>query len=224
MASLTEIYSLLDTHFGDLHWWPAQSPFEVVVGAILTQNTAWRNVEAAMNNLRKASLLHPEALRPLPESSLAPLLRPAGYYNVKARRLKAFIDFLFARHGGDLEEMFAGDVLTVRQSLLGVNGIGEETADSILLYAGGKPVFVIDAYTRRILQRHGMCGPAETYGALQALFMSALPSDAALFNQYHALLVNTGKVFCAKTPRCGACPLGTISRQETECSPPGGRD
>jgi endonuclease III related protein len=223
MVSLIEIYSLLDAHFGDLHWWPAQSPFEVVVGAILTQNTAWRNVEAALNNLRKASLLHPEALRTLPESSLAPLLRPAGYYNVKARRLKAFIDFLFARHGGDLEEMFTGDVWAVRQSLLTVDGIGEETADSILLYAGGKPVFVIDAYTRRILQRHGLCGPAETYGALQALFMSALPSDPALFNQYHALLVNTGKVFCAKKPLCGACPLEALSLRDGECSPRAGR-
>jgi endonuclease III related protein len=209
---LCTIYSLLDAHFGDLHWWPARTPFEVIVGAVLTQNTAWRNVEIALDALRKADLLHPEALSALPEASLAPLLRPAGYYNVKARRLKAFIGFLFERYRGDLEAMLAGDMWPLRKELLAINGIGEETADTILLYAAGKPIFVIDAYTRRILQRHGLCGPAETYGALQAIFMSSLPPDAALFNQYHALLVNTGKSFCKKRPYCDTCPLNLLQR------------
>lgn len=208
---LHEIYALLDAHFGDLHWWPARSPFEVIVGAILTQNTAWRNVETALESLRKADLLRPDALYALPEESLAPLLRPAGYYNVKARRLKAFIHVLFEHYGGDLDGMLAGDTQPLREELLTINGIGEETADSILLYAAGKAIFVIDAYTRRILHRHGLCGPNETYGALQAIFMSALPPDRALYNQYHALLVNTGKFFCARKPRCTTCPLREVS-------------
>jgi endonuclease III related protein len=207
--NLFAIYETLNAHFGDLHWWPGDSPFEVIVGAILTQNTAWRNVERAIFKLKSERLLSPEAILKIDDRILADLIRPAGYYNVKTQRLKSFIKFLYDEYNGDLCNMFAEDLWHLREKLLKVKGIGEETADSILLYAGNKPVFIIDAYTRRILQRHDIIQRDATYKDIQSLFMTNLPQNASLYNQYHALLVNTGKSFCNSSPRCDVCPLYT---------------
>jgi endonuclease-3 related protein len=204
------VYHRLNDFFGDLHWWPAQSPLEVIVGAILTQNTAWQNVEQAMDNLSSSKLLSIRALQYVGEEVLAQHLRPSGYYRLKAKRLKAFVRFLRVEYEDSLDKMFAEPLLVLRSKLLSVSGIGEETADSILLYAGGKPVFVVDAYTRRILSRHGFIGDKTSYTDIQALFMNNLPVDAMLYNQYHALLVNTGKHFCRKVSRCDPCPLAAL--------------
>jgi len=204
-------YQILDDHFGNLHWWPGDSPLEVIVGAILTQNTAWKNVETAIAALRRHALLSVTALMDIPERELAGMIRPSGYYNVKSRRLKAFLVFLRDEFRGSLDVMFSEDVPMLRQKLLGIKGIGAETADSILLYAGGKPVFVVDAYTRRILSRHGIVAARSSYGEIQRLFMDHLPADVALFNQYHALIVYTGKNYCRKQPRCQECPLYPFS-------------
>jgi endonuclease III related protein len=207
---LVAAYHALNDHFGNLHWWPGESPLEVIVGAILTQNTSWQNVEKAIANLKTAHLLSAEALLAIPESSLAALIRPSGYYNIKARRLKSFFAFLRDCFHGNIDVMMEEGTLALREKLLQVRGIGEETADSMLLYAGGKPIFVVDAYTRRILMRHGIIGERITYGAIQRLFMEHLPLDAPLYNQYHALLVNTGKNYCRKKPRCEVCPLNHL--------------
>jgi endonuclease-3 related protein len=211
---LITAYHALNEHFGNLHWWPGDSPLEVIVGAILTQNTAWQNVEKAIANLKRAHLLSTEALLAIPESSLAELIRPSGYYNIKARRLKSFFIFLQECFHGNLDVMLGEDTQILREKLLQVKGIGEETADSMLLYAGGKPVFVVDAYTRRILMRHGVIGEGLAYGTIQRLFMERLPHDAPLYNQYHALIVNTGKNYCRKKPRCEACPLNQLSNNQ----------
>ena len=207
-ASLQKIYEILNGYFGNLRWWPGDSPFEVIVGAILTQNTAWKNVEAALDQLKARDLLHPERLLHIADTHLADLIRPAGYYRVKTKRLKAFLNFLNQEYQDNLDALFAEDLWILRNKLLSVHGVGEETADSILLYGGGKPVFVIDAYTRRILQRHGIIADNARYADIQALFMTSMPPSAPLFNQYHALLVNTGKQFCRKkNPKCNLCPL-----------------
>lgn len=204
---LLRIYEKLNAHFGDLRWWPGDSPFEVIVGAILTQNTAWRNVETAIAQLKLKELLHPAEILKIDDNILANLIRPAGYYNIKTQRLKSFVRFLYDEYNGDLDAMFAEELWHLRERLLSVKGIGEETADSILLYAGNKPIFVVDAYTRRILQRHDIIGPNARYTKIQQLFMNSLPHDVPLFNQYHALLVNTGKFFCTGNPNCDKCPL-----------------
>lgn len=207
-ASLQKIYEILNGYFGNLRWWPGDSPFEVIVGAILTQNTAWKNVEAALDQLKARDLLHPERLLHIADTHLADLIRPAGCYRVKTKRLKAFLNFLNQEYQDNLDALFAEDLWILRNKLLSVHGVGEETADSILLYGGGKPVFVIDAYTRRILQRHGIIADNARYADIQALFMTSMPPSAPLFNQYHALLVNTGKQFCRKkNPKCNLCPL-----------------
>ena len=204
---LPALYERLQAYWGNLGWWPAESPFEVIVGAILTQNAAWQNVEKAITALKREAVLSPACLRDLSEDRLAEWIRPAGYYRLKASRLKAFIRFLDERYAGNLDRMFAQPTERLREALLSVNGIGPETADSILLYAGGKPVFVVDAYTKRILCRHGMIPEDADYPTLQGLFMRYLPAEAPLFNQYHALLVHTGKTFCRKKPLCAGCPL-----------------
>lgn len=201
------IYALLNDHFGDLGWWPGETPFEVIVGAILTQNTAWRNVEIAIENLQKAGVLSPEGMMRMEGDTLAGLIRPSGYFRIKTKRLKSFVSFLYGEFDGNLHCMFSEAIPVLREKLLKVNGIGEETADSILLYAGNKPVFVVDAYTRRILQRHGIISEDADYGQIQRLFMKNLPFSVPLYNQYHALLVNTGKNFCRKAPLCEECPL-----------------
>ena len=210
-SDIRQIYELLDGYFGNLNWWPADTPFEVVVGAILTQNTAWRNVVTAISKLKDANILVPEGLYRVELSTLATLIRSSGYYRVKAVRLKAFVDFLHKEHGGSLEALFAGGVWQIREKLLQINGIGEETADSILLYAGRKPVFVVDAYTKRILMRHGIVNERAAYRDIQSLFRASLPQSVPLYNQYHALLVNTAKHFCTKKSRCGECPLRDLT-------------
>jgi endonuclease-3 related protein len=202
-----DIYNRLLVHYGPQHWWPAEEPFEVMVGAILTQSAAWTNVEKAIGNLKKAQALTPEALRRLPETELAQLVYPSGYYNVKARKLKAFAEYFGSRYNDNLEKIFRRDLHELRNELLFVYGIGEETADSILLYAGNKPVFVIDAYTRRITGRLGIHPSTDKYSDFQRLFMDTLPPDAKMFNEYHALLVRLGKEACRKTPLCNPCCL-----------------
>ena len=207
---LLETFRILFRHFGPQHWWPGETPFEVCVGAILTQNTAWANVERVISRLKARRLLSPEGLRAVPLSQLSTLIRPAGYFNVKARRLKAFSDFLWGEYGGDLDRMLQGPASPLREALLRVKGIGPETADSILLYAGGFPVFVIDAYTRRILERLGLSDSMGDYGGLQEFFHGHLPRDSKLYNEFHALMVALGKNYCRPKPRCELCPLRKI--------------
>lgn len=211
---LLRVYDLLNGHFGDLHWWPADGPFEMMVGAILTQNTAWTNVEKAIRALREKDLLSPAALFRLPEDQLAQVIRPSGCYHLKAGRLKAFVRFVVEEYGGCVEAMSAEELPGLRNRLLAVRGIGPETADSILLYGCRKPVFVSDAYTKRVLLRHGIVGADAGYEAIQSLFMDHLPHEAPLFNQFHALIVKTGKNFCRKAPKCGGCPLSVLSPGE----------
>lgn len=202
------IYRVLYAAFGPQGWWPGETPFEVMTGAILTQSTNWRNVEKAIANLRAARLLAPAAMRRASPERLAGLIRPAGYHRVKAGRLRHFLDHLAARHGGSVVRMLRAPAAALREELLAVKGIGPETADSILLYAAGRPAFVVDAYTRRIFSRHGMVGPAVAYEKLQQLFTRSLPADPRLFNEYHALLVRLGKEHCrSRSPRCADCPL-----------------
>jgi endonuclease III related protein len=207
---LLRMYERLNRFFGDLHWWPGETPFEVAVGAILTQNTNWTNVEKAIGRLKAEGVLEPHSLFGLDDEALAELIRPSGYFRVKTRRLKAFLEVLCGEFDGNLERMLSGDLLLARQRLLAIPGVGEETADSMLLYAGGRPVFVVDAYTRRILTRHGFLEGNPSYGEIQRMFMAHLPPDAGLYNQYHALIVATAKRYCRKDPHCGECPLREI--------------
>jgi endonuclease-3 related protein len=194
--------------YGPQRWWPGRSRFEVIVGAILTQNTAWKNVELAIANLRSAGLLSPQAARGAHPARLAACLRPSGYFRQKAKTLKNFVAFLFSEYGGSLNRLFATPTEILREQLLALRGIGPETADSILLYAGKRPVFVVDAYARRILERHGLAHPDARYEQLRATFEFALPRDHQLFNEFHALIVQTGKKHCRKTkPDCSNCPL-----------------
>jgi len=203
-----EIYGRLDAAYGDQRWWPGETPFEVAVGAILTQNTAWPNVERAIANLKEAGLLEPAKLAALPAQAVAPFIKPAGYYNVKAGRLRRFLDFLFEEYGGDVAAMAQETLVTVRPKLLAVRGVGPETADSILLYACGLPTFVVDAYTYRVLRRHGLAQDAATYDELKELFESNLEADVRLYKQYHALLVRVGRERCRRRePLCEGCPL-----------------
>lgn len=207
-AVLTRVYDALYDRFGPQHWWPGDTQFEVIVGAILTQNTAWTNVEKAITNLKKAGALNsPGAMKKLSVSRLAELIRPAGYYNIKAKRLKNFINFLDRRYALSLRKLSGVDTDTLRRELLEVNGIGPETRDSILLYAFERPVFVVDAYTKRIFSRHGIFADGLGYGDTQAIFMENLRRDSRLFNEYHALIVKLAKEFCRKKPKCAACPL-----------------
>jgi len=222
--ALWRLYHTLLAYYGPQHWWPAETPFEVIIGAILTQSTAWRNVEQAIQNLKRAGALSPAELAARPESELAALIRPAGYFNAKARKIKAFVHHLMTVHGGRLESLFDQDVPSLRRELLGLHGIGPETADCIILYAAGQPSFVIDAYTRRILERLGLISNARAdYTALQALFTSHLPRDTALYQEYHALLVRHGKELCRRIPRCGNCPLAAtcaLGRAQHAIPPP----
>jgi endonuclease-3 related protein len=203
---LRDTYRRLLKEYGPQHWWPAKEPFEVIVGAILTQSTAWTNVEKALANLKAAGKLAPEALRKLSTAELAGLIRPCGYYNVKAQRLKAFVNFL-ENFDDDLDRLFKNDTDALRKKLLGIYGIGKETADSITLYAGGKPVFVIDAYTRRIIDHMGLTPATHNYAGYQTLFTANLPARTKMFNEYHALLVRHAKEVCRKKPLCERCCL-----------------
>jgi len=196
--------------FGPRQWWPGETPFEVVIGAILTQNTNWSNVEKAIKNLKTAGKLSPEGIYGLSITELAELIKPSGFFNVKAKRVKAFINWLFSRYEGNLSKMFARDLQTLRSELLSVKGIGPETADSILLYAGNMPTFVVDAYTHRIFSRHELIPEESTYDDMKSFFEENLPKDVQLYNEYHALLVNIGKMFCKPRKVCEPCPLKDI--------------
>ena len=196
--------------YGSQHWWPAEEPFEVMVGAILTQSVGWLNVEKAIANLKVAEALSPQALRHFSLTELATLIRPCIYYNAKARKLKSLAHWLGEYYNDNLDKLFANSTDQLRQQLLSVWGIGEETADSIILYAANKPIFVIDAYTRRIIDRIGLAPDNNSYTAYQALFMDNLPADARLFNEYHALLVRLGKDVCRSRPLCQRCCLQSI--------------
>ncbi len=204
---LTEIYELLLDRFGPQHWWPGETQFEIITGAILTQNTNWANVEKAIDNLKSADLLTPEKLHHLDVPNLAKLIKPAGYYNIKAKRLKNFINWLFQNYSGKLANLENIDTDRLRAELLGVIGIGRETADSILLYAFNRKIFVIDAYTARVAVRHALIEPQAEYEQLRELFQSNLPQDSQLFNEYHALLVKVGKNYCRPNAKCPGCPL-----------------
>ena len=205
--TLLDIYQRLYAAYWPQGWWPVGSPFEVVVGAILTQAAAWVNVEKAIENLKAAGALSPRGILETPLADLARLVYPAGYYNAKARKLKAFVEMLFERHGGDLDRLLALPLPELRQELLATHGIGPETADAIVLYAAGQPCFVIDAYTRRVFTRLGLAPAKDDYGAWQALFEEALPPEAPLFNEYHALIDRHAKALCRKQPLCGECFL-----------------
>jgi len=207
---LRQLYEVLLEEFGPQHWWPGETSFEVMVGAVLTQNTNWKNVERAIDNLKGNHLLDPHALHRLSEGELATLVRPSGFYNVKARRLRSLLDWLIDTADGDLEALRHRPLSRLRRELLSVPGVGPETADSILLYALGKPTFVVDAYTRRVLRRHRLIDQRATYDDVKTLFESSLPRDAQLFNEYHALLVELGKRFCRPRPLCAGCPAHAV--------------
>lgn len=214
MASTAEtlliIHDLLLAAYGPQRWWPAETPFEVCVGAILTQNTNWGNVEKAIAALKGEGLLTPSSLGDASPERLAQLIRPAGYFNLKSHRLREFVRFLLTRYGGSLDEMFDGDWREVRRELLAVDGIGPETADAMLLYGGGRPTFVVDAYTRRLVGRLGMLPEGSGYEEVRQLFMEQLPADAGLYNEYHALIVRHAKERCFKVSvarLCAGCPL-----------------
>ena len=207
---LKEIYDLLFERFGPQDWWPGDTPFEVIVGAILTQNTNWTNVEKAITNLKNAKLLSPDKLHSIDIKKLAELIRPAGYFNIKAKRLKNFLDWFFEEYCGELKNFENVPTAELREQLLSVKGIGPETADSILLYALNRLVFVVDAYTARICSRHHLIDEGADYHQIQEMFESNLSSDIQLFNEYHALVVHLGKDFCRPTPKCEECPLNGL--------------
>jgi len=205
---LHRYYDSLFAAHGPQHWWPGRTRFEIIVGAILTQNTSWRNVEPAIRNLRAEKLLSPRAIETVSLARLARLIRSSGYFRQKAKKLKAFTRFLRSEYGGSLGRMFRTPTAALRQQLLGVHGIGPETADSILLYAGEHPVFVVDAYTRRMLERHQLATARHSYEEIRQFFESNLTPDVPLYNEFHALIVLTGKEYCrTRNPRCSECPL-----------------
>ena len=205
------IYDLLHKHFGERHWWPADTPFEVIVGAILTQNTAWRNVEYAIDNLKEADALSCRSIADLHIEQLELLIRPAGFFRQKAERLQLICHYMIDHYQNDLNNLFQKPMTEVRAELLQLKGVGPETADSILLYAGGMPSFVVDAYTKRIFSRLGLLTEKDSYDRVRDWFMAALPTEVQLFNEYHALIVETAKEHCSKRkPKCETCPLGAV--------------
>lgn len=207
---LNEIYQLLFDRFGPQHWWPGDTDFEIIIGAILTQNTSWANVEKAIENLKSANLLSPEKIHKLGLPQIAQLIKPAGYFNIKAKRLKNFVSWLFENYNGNLKGLERIGTGQLRVELLAITGVGPETADSILLYALKRPIFVVDAYTARITVRHGLIELDAGYEQLRDLFRSNLPQDVQLFNEFHALLVKLGKEFCRQKARCSGCPLENL--------------
>jgi endonuclease III related protein len=205
---LQEVYDRLFAAFGPQHWWPGRTPFEVMVGAVLVQNTSWENVKRAIENLRQADLLEAHALYAVPQAELEELIRPAGYFRVKAKRLRSLLRFFIERYDGSIEAMSCTPLGTLREELLAVHGVGQETADSILLYAGHLPSFVVDAYTYRVLGRHGWIAFDADYSEIQEYFQSHLAESVELYNEFHALFVRLGKDYCRKTgPKCATCPL-----------------
>jgi endonuclease-3 related protein len=208
---LLRYYEVMSDALGPMHWWPAQTPFEVIVGAILTQSTAWGNVERAIANMRTAGVLTAPAMLRISTGRLAALVRPSGYFRQKAKKLKSFVCFLESEFGGSLKQMFLTPTHELRETLLSVHGIGPETADSILLYAGNHPVFVVDAYTHRMFGRHGITDGTPDYEKVRAFIETLIPKQAQLYNEFHALIVNTGKNWCRKSaPRCDECPLRSL--------------
>jgi endonuclease III related protein len=219
LRALPRYYDALFAASGPQHWWPGRTAFEVIVGAILTQNTSWTNVEVAIRNLRSEKLLTSRAIETVPVARLARLIRSSGYFRQKAKKLKCFVHFLRSEYGGSLKRMFATPTAALREKLLGVHGIGPETADSILLYGGNHPVFVVDTYTRRLLERHQLATSAQRYDEIRELFERNLSGDAALYNEYHALIVRTGKEYCrTRNPRCNECPLLSFLPRATQAS------
>jgi endonuclease-3 related protein len=200
-------YKKMLSHFGYQNWWPAEDPFEVMVGAILTQNTNWVNVEKAIANLKTFDLLSPEKLYRIEPSELARLIRPAGYFNIKAKRLKEFIRWFVERFDGKIERLKSLNPLQLREELLGIRGIGKETADSIMLYGLQIPTFVVDLYTHRIFSRHGLLPEEADYDQIKEFFEESLPKDLRLYNDYHAQIVKTAKTYCKRKPLCKGCPL-----------------
>ncbi len=206
---LSKIYDRLLTEYGPQEWWPAESPFEVMVGAVLVQATAWANAALAIENLRSADALSPPAIRSLPSDELERLIRPSGFFRSKARKLAALCEFLGSRYSDDIDEMARQPIETLRVELLEVHGVGEETADDILLYALGHPVFVIDAFTRRVFGRLGLVDSAGTYQSVQNVFNQHLPADESMFNEFHALIVRHANSTCKRSPSCMMCPLSS---------------
>ena len=204
---LLAVYKILHKTYGPQKWWPAKTRFEVIVGAILTQNTAWPNVEKAIANLKRTGVLSPEKLKNISLARLARLIRPSGYYNIKAKRLKNFVSFLYSDYGGSLDNLSSENKEKLRKELLNVNGIGPETCDSIMLYAFKKKTFVVDAYTKRIFSRHSLIKEICDYHKVQEFFMNNLPKSERLYNEYHALIVRLAKDFCKTKPDCKNCPL-----------------
>jgi endonuclease-3 related protein len=204
---LLRIYRRLAGAYGPQGWWPAEGAFEMIVGAILTQNTNWANVTRALDNLKRVKLLSPKKMGELEAGELSEYIRPAGYFRQKSRTLMEFLRFLRADYGGDLEKMLASGRENLREGLLGVRGIGPETADSIVLYAGHYPIFVVDAYTGRIFRCQGLIAEKASYGEVQEMVMASLEPDERFFNEFHALLVRLGKTHCRKVPRCEGCPI-----------------
>lgn len=204
---LMQIYNILLQHYGNQHWWPGQTTLEIIIGAILTQNTSWKNVEKAIKNIRAQNELSFDQLNSKTTDQIAKLIKPAGYYNLKAKRLKNFLNWLSENHAGKLDSLAPLDTETLRSELLAINGIGPETADSIILYAFEKPAFVVDTYTCRIMARHLLIDLPCDYHQLQELFTSSLQPDPKLFNEFHALLVRLAKEHCRKKPLCNNCPL-----------------
>lgn len=206
--NFVDVYELLLGHYGPQNWWPAETPIEMAVGAILTQNTSWSNVEKAIDNLKKHNLLSVESLHEMHHDELALLIKSAGYYNVKAKRLKNLIKVIAEEYEGNIGRLFDLELWACRETLLKIKGVGEETADSILLYGGDFPVFVVDSYTHRVFSRHNLVAEECSYGEIQESFMENLPEDSALFNEYHALIVRVAKEYCKKNnPECERCPL-----------------
>ncbi len=204
---LLGMYGSLRDAFGHRNWWPAETPFEVIIGAILTQNVSWKNARKAIDNLKTANLLDPLALYKASPGDIAPRIKPSRFYNMKAARIKDFLDFFFNEYGGDLEAMSHEDPAALRKKLLAVKGLGKETADAIMLYACGIPVFVSDAYTKRILLRYGLLEGDPSYDEVQRFFMENLPRDVALYNDFHAQLDHLGNSVCRPEPCCGSCPI-----------------
>ncbi len=211
-STLKRIYDLMQAHYGPTHWWPGDTPFEIAVGAILTQNTAWTNVVKAIMNLKRENLLTPEAILACPNGHLETALIPSGYFRVKAQRLRSFCQYLANNHDGSMERLAEQPLETLRPELLSVHGIGPETADDILLYACEKPVFVIDAYTRRILDRHNLIDSTIPYEDLRQWFEIHVPKDLHTYKEYHALIVYIAKDHCRRTPKCEQCPLNCLKR------------
>jgi endonuclease-3 related protein len=222
--ALREAHRRLGERLGPLDWWPGETPFEVMVGAVLTQNTAWRRVEPAIANLKSAGVLDPARLSALDPARLEDLIRPAGTFRVKARYLRGLVDWLVEEYDGDVGRALDGDTHRKREELLALRGVGRETADSILLYAGGHPIFVVDAYTRRIFSRHGLLDPTEDYDAIREWFEERLPEDPAVLNELHAQIVIVGKDWCRpRSPRCSSCPLEFLFEETGTARPDGAK-